>query len=67
MWGQITEPEQLENVYSRTRLYLVSEYRDSIITTYGMSRLLAEDISTEVAYLLDNDRFICKQETREVS
>ena len=60
MWGDL---EQLESVYSATLSYPVTFCQSNIITIYGMNNWSAEKVKTQVAYLLENDRFLCKEDT----
>ena len=63
MWGRITDSEQLESVYSATLSYPVTFCQSNIITIYGMNNWSTEKVKTQVAYLLEDDRFLCKEDT----
>ncbi|KAF8435250.1 hypothetical protein BGX38DRAFT_1217771 [Terfezia claveryi] len=55
----------LKSIHTRTRAHLVAECRHTIIKVYGLNHLCKDDLKIEVEKLLDNDRFICRQATRE--
>ncbi|KAF8414939.1 hypothetical protein BGX38DRAFT_1246750 [Terfezia claveryi] len=55
----------LKSIHTRTRAHLVAECRHTIIKVYGLNHLYKDDLKIEVEKLLDNDRFICRQATRE--
>ncbi|KAF8440636.1 hypothetical protein BGX38DRAFT_1205495 [Terfezia claveryi] len=55
----------LKSIHTRTRAQLVAECRHTIIKVYGLNHLCKDDLKIEVEKLLDNDRFIYRQATRE--
>ena len=63
MWGRITDSEQLESVHSATLSYPVTFCQSNIIAIYGMNNWSTEKVKTQVAYLLEEDRFLCKEDT----
>ena len=63
MWGRITDSEQLESVHSATLSYPMTFCQSNIIAIYGMNNWSTEKVKTQVAYLLEDDRFLCKEDT----
>ncbi|KAF8428826.1 hypothetical protein BGX38DRAFT_1334659 [Terfezia claveryi] len=55
----------LKSIHSRTRAHLIYECRASITRVYGISQLPKECMKTKVEYLLEGDRFICRQSSRD--
>ena len=63
MWGWITDSEELESVHSATLSYSVTFCQSNMIAIYGMNNWSTEKVKTQVAYLLEDDRFLCKEDT----
>ena len=63
MWGQMLDSEQLESVYFATILNPLTFCQSNIITIYGINNWSTEKFNTQVAYLLQNDHFLFKEDT----
>ena len=63
MWGRITDSEQLESVHSATLSYHVTFCQSNIIAIYGMNNWSTEKVKTQVAYLLEDNHFLYKEDT----
>ena len=66
-WRRIADVRQLRSIHSRTRGHLVAECKSTITKVYGISHLSQTEMADQVEYLLDDDRFTCRQATRDVS
>ncbi|KAF8414406.1 hypothetical protein BGX38DRAFT_1335379 [Terfezia claveryi] len=55
----------LKSIYSQTRVHLIYECWASITRVYSISQLPKECMKTKVEYLLEGDRFICRQSSRD--
>ena len=64
--GCHAESHQLHSILSRTRSHLVYECKHSITHLYGLNMLEQDDIAKRVKWLLEEDRFICREDGWEV-
>ena len=60
------EYHQLHSILSRTRAHLIYECKHNIIQLYGLNTLAQRGIAKRVKWLLEEDRFICREDGREV-
>src|SRR5258706_16184289 len=64
---QLTSPIiKLWSIYSRTRSHLVTECRILVVTIFGLGVLDQAHVQKTINYLLEDDRFLCPQEQRDV-
>ena len=57
----------MKSVHSRHRGYVVHECRQKIKQLYKLDHLTREEVAKKVKWLLEKDRFVCREEKREVS
>jgi hypothetical protein len=63
----ITEVYKLRSIHSRTRSHLIYECKHSIIEVFGLNMLAQVHIAEQIEALLYQDRFICREDARQVS
>jgi len=59
----------MREYHSRIRSHYLSDIKKTFMDLYGLDRLreYPEAMGARVQYLLDHDRFLCPEETYEVS
>ena len=64
---RITDEVKLKSTHSRERSYVVFQCRQRISTLYKLDNYNKEEKAKRVTWLLDEDRFVCREDQREVS
>jgi len=62
----IANVEQLKSVHSRHRSYVVHECRQNIMRLYKLDYQTKDEVVMKVKWLLEKDRFVCREEQREL-